>query len=113
MKKLGVEHAFLIKRAAGSDFVSIAKDIADGRAELLQLGDVALVMRVEDYPEGREVVIVCAEGKGLAQHMQRLIDAAARIGAKSVRFHTSDPRLGQAARRWGYKEAQRIYRKVI
>lgn len=113
MKKLGLDSIHLIKDAAGSDIISITQDVAAGRAELLQLDDVTLVTRVEDYPEGREVVIVCAQGKGLARQAQRLIDAARRIGAKSIRFHTSDPNLGRAARRWGYQEVQRIYKKVI
>lgn len=113
MKKLGIEFIHLIAEAAGDDIISITQQVADGTAELLLLDDVAVVTRVENYPEGREVVIVCAQGKGLARQTQRLIDAAARIGAKSIRFHTSDPRMGSAARRWGYTEVQRIYRRVI
>lgn len=113
MKKLGIAHAHLVADAAGADLISVTQQIADGRAELYLLGEVAVVLRVDVFPEGKELVIVCAQGEGLAKHMKRITDAAALIGAKSVRFHTDNPRLGEAARRWGYKEVQRVYQKVI
>lgn len=113
MIKLGIESMHLVAKAAGADLLSIQQDVASGAAELVLLDKCAFVFRVEDTAEGREMVVVCAQGKGLASHCQKLLKAATRIGAKSIRFHTANHKLGAAMRRWGAQEVQRVYKVAV
>lgn len=113
MIKLGIDKMHLVENAAGDALISITQDVADGRAELILLDDCAFVFRVEQYVGSRQMVVVCAEGKNLARHCQRLIDAAKRIGADSIRFHTNNKKLGHIMRRWGAVEVETVYKVAV
>lgn len=99
-----------IALAAGDDFDAIKAEIQQGSAELYQFERCFFVFRIEHYPDKREFVVVAAQGESLAKHCPEILKKATELQCDAIRFHTKNPKLGQAMRRWGAVEAERIYK---
>lgn len=76
------------------------------------------VLRLDNFYKGRELVVVALGGSdGHPQILAPLNPALDRIAialdCDAVRFHTRLTSLGRLMRRYGYAEAERVYRKWI
>jgi len=98
-----------IKTAAGQDLPEIAREIQAGEAQFIDCNGCAFVLRAE----GSEMVIVCGEGRGAVAAAAILKQKAIERGYKTVRFHTSRPALQRLLKKYGFFEAERVYRTVL
>jgi hypothetical protein len=83
------ENLSRIRRSAGSDFELIARQIAAGQVQFIDIAGCALVLRADSD----ELVIMCAEGKNLINAAPIVIRKAREKGYKTMRFHTLRPAL--------------------
>ena len=102
--------------ACGDHVASIAKQVQDGVSHLYhlksELSDVWVVTRGEEFPEGKELVIVCVGGEGMEQVGQFLIDNARALGFDCIRYHASNPATHRLYNRYGFGgvEVERVYK---
>jgi len=94
-----------LARAAGPDLKEIGCQVEQGESECWRvLGRGYIVSRLEVTEQGKELVIVAAQGRnGLP-----VLDAFERIGkangAESVRIHSERPGMGRYLKSKGYKK---------
>lgn len=96
----------------GDDELELEREVADGLAHCWRLedGSAYLLTRLEIAPQGDELVIICAKGRGVADAMPAIQQRARELGIGSIRFHTPTPALGRLAGRYGFAEVERVYR---
>lgn len=101
-----------IARAAGDDLPGILEEIRQGIAEGWRVngGEAWMVTRIEHTPHGRELVVVCFEGRNLAGITPQIIERARVAGMASVRAHTNRPGCARIYERSGAVEVERVYR---
>lgn len=88
-------------------------EVGEGLAHPWRLhgGTAYMLTRLEQRDTGPELVIIAAKGRGLAAAMPEMQRRAARQGIASMRFHTArGDGLGRLAGRYGFTEAERVYR---
>jgi len=105
MKAMGAAAAFLRLEAEA------------GALECWRLADLWLMTRVEQGEAGRELVIVCAEGRGLGRLGDEIMRVARRAGCQSIRFHAAGDsrhlaRMGRYYRRELGRYAPRLVEQV-
>jgi hypothetical protein len=100
-QKRNVNDIHLIKSAARGDSQEIAAEIALGGAEFFTLGNCHFVTRTEQTPRGKELVIVCAQGKTLRPPLRKIINLAVAQQYDSLRWHPATKRSGAALARIG------------
>lgn len=90
----------------------IEQEVSDGLAVAWRIegGAAYLLTRLECTDHGDELVIVCGKGRGVADAMPEIQRRARAQGIASMRFHTPNAALGRLAGRYGFQEAERVYR---
>lgn len=101
-----------IQRAAGIDLPDILREIRQGISEAWRVNDGAawMVTRIERTQAGKELVIVCLEGRGFDVIAPGIIELAKRGGFQSIRAHAQRRGLFRMYERHGLTEAERVYR---
>lgn len=103
-----------LMRACGDDIADIADDVMSGRAELFEVQKKGyVVLRLEQLVNGKELVIVAGEGRGLREVMPVLIDIGINNGANSIRLHTQRKGIEKMAGRFGFLRDEVVMKKVI
>jgi len=103
-----------LKRACGSDMAIIADDVMNGRAQLFEVqGHGYVVLRMENYVNDSQLVIVAGEGRGLKEVMPLLIQIGINSGANSIRLHTQRPGIEKMASAHGFKRDEIVMKKVL
>lgn len=105
--------AHVIRHAAGAALQDIQAEIEKGSAELYRFDDCFFCFRVEQYQSSKELVVIAAEGENLLKHCQAILNKAKELGCSAVRFHTSQPKLGRAMRRYNAQEVERVYKVIL
>lgn len=90
---------FLVKKSVGNDAAILRHQIKKRIAEFFSLDRCHYVTRAEITTRGKELVICCAEGKGLKDTVRALIANAAKLGFDYVRYHPKTARAGAAMAR--------------
>ena len=109
------EQIALVSKAAGTDAAEIAAEVADGLAEFFSLGSCHFVLRHEVTTRGKELVVVCAEGKQLRSPLRAIIAKARAMGFDCIRYHPKNQLAGLALARIAgvsvrlYQEAETHY----
>lgn len=90
----------------------IAEEHAAGEVQVWSIDDgrCYLCTRAERTADGRELVIVAAEGRGLVACWPFIAQRAAALGFDSIRFHATNPAMGRMARAHGFVEVERVYK---
>lgn len=102
--------------ACGDHVATIAQEVQDGISHLYHLEgdqtDVWAVTRGDEFPDGKELVVVCVGGDGMEQVGQFLIDNARALGFDCIRYHASNPATHRLYRRYGFGgvEVERVYK---
>ncbi len=93
----------------------IDEEIATGQARAWRVfgGRLYMVTRVECGTNGQELVIIAARGRDMVRAIDEIKRRAASRGIKSVRFHTQSAAFGRLAQRYGFSEAERVYRVKV
>lgn len=105
-----------IAQAAGADLPLIRGQVKAGEADLYRLEsdqtDLLVVARGESTVTGKELVIVCVQGRGMKDAGPVLIEAAKREGFESIRYHCENPAVQRLYQRYGFAgyEAERVYK---
>lgn len=97
------------------------QDVEAGAAQLLRIEDeagallCAVIVRIDDDPDGPEGVIVSAAGRaGFDLTASCLPAIEARFqGVAGFRIHTKRPGLAHKLRRQGYEDAEIVLRKRV
>lgn len=97
-----------IGTAAGDDLTGILDEIRQGIAEAWRVDEGAawLVTRIE----GRELVVVCFEGRDLLRLTRDLFTVARQQGLETIRAHAKHRGIFRMFRMLGAQEAERVYR---
>lgn len=105
-----------IAQAAGADLPLIRDQVKAGLAQLYRLQsqntDLLVVARGETAVTGKELVIVCVQGKGMKDAGPALMEAAKRRGFETIRYHCENPAVQRLYQRYGFAgfEAERVYK---
>lgn len=105
-----------IAQAAGADLPLIRDQVKAGEADLYRLEsdqtDLLVVARGESNVTGKELVIVCVQGRGMKDAGPALIEAAKRQEFESIRYHCENPAVQRLYQRYGFAgyEAERVYK---
>lgn len=105
-----------IAQAAGADLPLIRDQVKAGEADLYRLEsdqtDLLVVARGESTVTGKELVIVCVQGRGMKDAGPALIEAAKQQEFESIRYHCENPAVQRLYQRYGFAgyEAERVYK---
>jgi hypothetical protein len=91
----------LISKAARGDSLPIQREISLGEVEFFSLGLCHFVTRTEHTIRGKELVIVCAQGRNLVAPLQFIINRATSQNYQSIRYHPATKASGKALARMG------------
>lgn len=99
-------------KVLGDDRDSIVEGVTAGRLELWEVdgGKIWMVTCVED---GRELIVCCLQGRGLAKVAEILWRAIQQQGLQGARWFTQRPALGRALRRYPVKLLGHVYRVEV
>ncbi len=99
-----------LRSSMAEDRDSLIESVNAGRVELWKVnrGALWLITRVE-LPE-RELIVCCAEGRGLRQAGHALYRIAQKQGLRGIRFFSSDPRIAMMFRKLGVRAIGTVYR---
>ena len=95
--------------AVGAAAEIILNELKSGVCEAWQIADVAFITRIETTANTKELVVVCSQGRGLAQAGEVMRKAAKSAGCKTVRFHTSRPAQQRLLKQFNFRELERVY----
>ncbi|RCX07051.1 hypothetical protein [Marinomonas foliarum] len=106
----------LLRGACGPDVETIKAQVESGIAHLYHFTgnetDIWLVTRGEEYPEGNELVILCAAGYGMKDAGEVLKDSARLMGFSCIRYHTPNLAVYKLYEKYGFggAEVERVYK---
>lgn len=89
----------LVRRSVGNDAALLRSQIQRKKAEFFSLDNCHFVTRSEITTRGKELVICCAEGKGLKGPVRALIANAKKLGFEFLRYHPKSRAAGLAMAR--------------
>ena len=115
MKVVSVPHSKLklIEKAAGEEYADTVEMVKSGKAEFFMLGRCYFVTWADHRKQGKELVVGCAEGKGIKAATRELYRLAKLKGFHSVRFHTSRKGLSRLLSEMPFREVETIYRMEL
>jgi len=96
--------------AAMGELDYIKSQVEQGNFEFFRIDECFFVTTAEDTHQGRELVIVCAEGQGLAQASKILQQRAKAAGFATVRIHAFRRGMRRLLKQFDFKEAETVYR---
>lgn len=99
-----------VARAAGADFHALRERVKNGEAEFFKLGRCHFVTCEEVSASGRELVVLCAEGKGVKQSASVLYDLARKGRFDSIRFHTKHKGISRLISHLPFKPVETVYK---
>lgn len=103
----------LCARSLGEDKNSIRNDLNNLKAEAFIIGQCCFITRFETTDNNKELIVMCAEGKGLNQAGSVLKKIAKAKGCNSARMHTKRPALQRLAKKFGWIQKEIIFTTVI
>jgi hypothetical protein len=89
----------LIKRASRGALFDVQQEVETNEAEFFSLGPCHFVVRSEQTIRGKELVIICMEGKDMFPAMKTLIKNAINQGFDCIRYHPATKKSGKALAR--------------
>lgn len=101
---------FKVRRAARDGAKYILSQILAGRFEFFRIGQCYFVTTAEHYDDGKQLVVVCCEGKGLSKAAKVLRTAAKNNGFSSVRIHAFSKGIVKILRAHDFKEQETVYK---
>ena len=108
-----------LEKACGDDMEIVAREVREGISHLYHIVgdgvDLLVVTRGEEYPNGKELVIVCVAGLGMEQVGQFLIDNARILGFDSIRYHCKNQAVQRLYQQYGFagEEIERVYKVAL
>lgn len=87
-------------------YEEIVEDVTQGNSEFFSIGRCYFVT----FAQGSELVIQCAEGRGLAQSALILKELATKAGYKTVRIHVFNQGIRRILHKLLFEQAETIYR---
>jgi len=103
----------LCAHSLDDDAVIIEQDLNNQQAQAFMIGECCFIVRTESIGEHKELVIMCAEGKGAIEAINTLTHVAKLNGCTSARFHTKRPILQRLAKRLGWLQHEVVFKKSI
>ncbi|GAA5133128.1 hypothetical protein [Thalassotalea piscium] len=103
----------LCKRSLGSDKSEIETMLNKKLAEAFSIAECAFITRFDQLSTHKELVVMCAEGKGLNKSSRMLKRLAKLHGCKTARMHTKRPALQRLMREFGWVQSEIIFKMEI
>lgn len=114
MKRLSAEQALsCCDIAVGNDGDIIKAELISGISEAWQINNITFITRIEKNSTGKELVVVCSQGSGLAKAAKVLRKAAIAAGCNTARFHTSRPAQQRLLAQFNFIELERVYQMEL
>jgi len=104
------EAAVGLSRALGDDLRVMRDEVESNRAQLWKVhGYGFLVTRIESDCNGKTLVLVAAEGRGIDAITPVLIDVAKANGIGFLRVHSARKGMGRILKKHGYRYLETVY----
>ena len=109
-----VERALkLCARSLGDDLEVIRLELINKTAEAFLIEQCCFITRFETVGDHKELVVMCAEGKGLNDAGEVLRSMAKSHGCTTARMHTQRPALQKLASQFGWVQHEIIFKMEI
>ena len=109
-----VERALsLCARSLGDDLDVIKSMLTEKKAEAFLIDKCCFITRFETVGDHKELVVMCAEGKGLNAAGDVLRVMAKNHGCTTARMHTQRPALQKLASQFGWVQHEIIFKMEI
>jgi hypothetical protein len=91
-------------KSLGDDLAEVKREVQTGAAHLFEFAAprLCVITRVERAEQGLELVIVAAEGKGLAKHWETLLTNMKGQGFVTMRIHAIRSGIVRLMKRRGF-----------
>jgi len=111
IKPVDTERALILcARSLRSDIDVIRKMLNEKRAEAFLIGQCCFITRFETTNNNKELVVMCAQGKGLNSSGDILRAIAKKHGCTTARMHTNRPALQRLAAQFGWVQHEIIFK---
>ncbi len=103
----------LCARSLRDDAAEIKRMIDNAEAEAFLIGECCFITRFETSTTGKELVVMCAEGKGVNPAVDILRKLAKKHGCTTARIHTQRPALQRLMPQLGLVQSEIIFKMEI
>ncbi|WP_286269528.1 hypothetical protein [Thalassotalea hakodatensis] len=103
----------LCSKSVRYDVEAIRKSLEAKKAEAFLIGDCCFITRFEHYENEKELIVMCAEGKGLVKAGRTLKKLAKQHNCTSARMHTHRKGMERLAAEFGWVQLEVVYTMSI